>query len=56
LLGTLAAAAVEPGDFDAAVHWQTQANALHSADKAKSDGEARLKLYRARKPYRMNKP
>ena len=52
MLDTLAAACADAGHFDVAVKWQTQANALHSEHKAKSEGAARLKLYRARKPHR----
>ena len=56
MLGTLAAAYAEAGDFDAAVKWQTRANALYSEPEKKTDGEARLKLYQARKPYRQATP
>ena len=52
MLNALAAACAEAGQLDAAVKWQTQANALHAAGKEKSDGEARLKLYQAKKPNR----
>ena len=55
-LDTLAAACAEAGDFDAAVKWQTQANALFTVAKVKTRGEERLGLYRARKPYRETKP
>ena len=56
MLGTLAAACAEAGDFDAAVKWQTKANALFSDDSDKAKGAAWLKLYRARKPYRETQP
>ena len=56
MLDTLAAAYAEAGDFDAAVKWQTKANALYSDDKDKTEGEARLKLYQARTPYRETTP
>ncbi len=55
-IGTLAAAYAEAGDFDAAVRWQTQANALESNPERKADGEARLKLYREKKPYHAELP
>ena len=55
-LDTLAAAYAEAGDFDAAVKWQTKANAMFPEGKDKSEGEARLKLYQARKPYRETRP
>ena len=52
VLDTLAAGCAEAGNFDAAVKWQTRANALFPAGKEKTEGEARLKLYQARTPYR----
>ena len=55
-IGTLAAAYAEAGDFDSAVRWQTQANALDSTPETKADGEARLKLYREKKPYHAELP
>jgi tetratricopeptide (TPR) repeat protein len=51
-LGTLAAAYAEAGDFEAAVKWQTKANNLYVAAEDRQKGEARLKLYREKKPYR----
>ena len=36
--------------------WQARAIAMYSGDKDKSDGEARLMLYRARKPYHETSP
>jgi hypothetical protein len=54
--GTLAAACAEDGDFDAAVQWQGRANGLYPGGKEKADGEARLKLYQAKTPYRESKP
>ena len=56
MLDTLAAAYAETGDFDAAVKWQTKANALFTDGKDKTDGEARLKLYQEKKPYRETTP
>jgi tetratricopeptide (TPR) repeat protein len=56
LLDTLAAAYAEAGDFDSAVTWQTRSNALLSGAEAKADGEARLKLYREKKPYHAELP
>ena len=55
-LAALAAADAEAGDFDAAIKWQTLANALYSVDKAKSEGEARLKLYQGRMTFRSTRP
>jgi hypothetical protein len=50
-LGILAAAHSEAGDFDQAVHWQTQC--LEKAPAAqRGELAARLELYRARQPYR----
>ena len=51
-VGTLAAAYAEAGEYDAAVHWQTKANALYPAADDRERGEARLKLYQDKKPYR----
>jgi len=51
-LGSLAAARAEAGDFTAAVLSQTKANALYSDAEDKKNGDARLKLYREKKPYR----
>ena len=56
MLEALAAAYAEAGDFDAAVHYQTCANPLYTETRQKTDGEARLKLYQARKPYRQATP
>jgi tetratricopeptide (TPR) repeat protein len=55
-IDTLAAACAEAGDFDAAIKWQTKANAMFPAGKEKTEGEARLKLYRAKTPYRLTSP
>ncbi len=52
MLSVLAAAHAEAGNFDSAVNWQTKANSFTNTPAAKSIGESRLKLYRARKPYR----
>jgi tetratricopeptide (TPR) repeat protein len=56
VLDTLAAAYAESGDFDAAIRWQTKAIAMVRDGEDKSGFEARLKLYRSRKPYREDKP
>jgi tetratricopeptide (TPR) repeat protein len=55
-IDTLAAACAEAGDFDTAVKWQIKANAMFPEGKEKSDGEARLKLYRARTAYHVANP
>jgi hypothetical protein len=49
---TLAAAYAEAGDFDAAVKWQIKAVAMFTDADSRTKGEARLKLYREKKPYR----
>ena len=51
-LATLAAAHAEAGDFEAAVKWQTKANDLDATSDARETGQARLKLYQQKKPYR----
>jgi tetratricopeptide (TPR) repeat protein len=51
-VGTLAAAYAEAGEFEAAVKWQLKANTLYADAKDRKDGEARLKLYQDKKPYR----
>jgi len=51
-LDALAAACAAVGDFESAVRWQTQANRLHAGSEARTEGEARLELYRDKKPYR----
>jgi tetratricopeptide (TPR) repeat protein len=48
----LASACAQAGAFDAAARWQTKANAMFTDTNARAEGEARLKLYRAGKPYR----
>jgi serine/threonine-protein kinase len=53
-LDILAAASAEAGDFDAAVKWQSKANAMYSDALATS--EARLRLYQAKTPYRHEWP
>jgi tetratricopeptide (TPR) repeat protein len=55
-IDTLAAASAEAGDFEAAVKWQTKANALLADAGAKVEGQERLQLYRERKPYRRTNP
>ena len=55
-LGTLAAACAEVGDFDAAVKWQTRANALYYDAEDERMGEERLALYREMKPYHEKAP
>ncbi len=49
---TLAAACAEAGDFDGATKWQIKANGMFADSEDKRKGEARLKLYREKKPYR----
>ena len=56
LLDTLAAACAEAGDFDAAVRWQTKAGAMVHDAGSRSGFEARLALYRAKKPYHEARP
>jgi tetratricopeptide (TPR) repeat protein len=51
-VGTLAAAYAEVGDFDAAIKWQARANALYNHVEDRKKGEARLKLYEGKTPYR----
>jgi tetratricopeptide (TPR) repeat protein len=51
MVGTLAAASAEAGDFGAAMKWQTKANGLYSDADDKKKGESRLKLYQEKKPY-----
>jgi len=51
-LDALGAACAEASDFESAVKWQTKANALYADPGDKSRGEARLKLYQEKKPYR----
>jgi tetratricopeptide (TPR) repeat protein len=51
-LGTLAAAYAESGEFDKAVEHQEKANKLYTDDGDKKKGEARIKLYKDKKPYR----
>lgn len=53
-LGALAAACAELGEFEHAVNWQTKANGMELDVSLKQDGEARLRLYRERKPFREN--
>ncbi len=55
-LDTLAAACAEASDFDAAVKWQTRANAMFPDGPDKSQGQARLKLYKDRTPYHLPGP
>jgi tetratricopeptide (TPR) repeat protein len=55
-LDTLAAAYAEAGDFDAAVTWQSKANALFTDAEIKKGGQERLQHYREKKPYRETNP
>ena len=52
ILGTLAAAYAEAGDFDKAVEWQEKANKLYTDADDRKKGEDRLNLYKEKKPYR----
>ena len=51
-LSTLAAAHAEAGEFVSAVKWQTEANGLEPSAANRAKGQARLALYREKKPYR----
>lgn len=51
-LDTLAAACAETGDFKKAVEWQTKA-VERASEKQLDDFQARLDLFKSRKPYRM---
>jgi tetratricopeptide (TPR) repeat protein len=55
-LDTLAAAYAESGDFLSAVKWQAKAVALATDEDDKAAYSTRLKLYRAKKPYRLDMP
>ena len=55
-LDTLAAAYAESGDFSSAVKWQAKAVALATDDDDKAAYSSRLKLYRAKKAYRLDMP
>jgi tetratricopeptide (TPR) repeat protein len=57
-LATLAASHAEAGDFDAAVEWQQKAIGLWPKDDEDglASSRARLKLYRAKRPYRDTPP
>lgn len=50
-IAALAAACAEAGDFASAVKWQTKANELAVGADVIKEGEERLKLYQAKKPY-----
>ena len=50
---TLAEACAENGDYGNACQWQIKAIDLAPNEKSKSDGRARLELYKQGKPYRM---
>lgn len=51
-LEALAASCAESGDFDAAIRWQTRANLLRHGDADRLIGEARLRSFQQRKPWR----
>jgi tetratricopeptide (TPR) repeat protein len=51
-VGTLAAAHAEAGDFARAEEYQRKANGLYTDPEDRAKGEARLGLYRGKKPYR----
>lgn len=53
-LSALAAACAEIGDFEHAASWQTKAIAIESDTTRRTEGEARLVLYRDKKPFREN--
>ncbi len=55
-LSALAAACAEAGEYEKAVSWQTKANAIESDRSLKAEGEARLALYRQKKPLRQAVP
>jgi hypothetical protein len=52
MIGTLAAAYAEAGDFPKAVEYQQKANKLYTEVEDKKKGERRLELYEQKKPYR----
>ena len=52
MIGTLAAACAETGDFPKAVEYQRKANKLYTEADDKKKGERRLELYDQKKPYR----
>jgi tetratricopeptide (TPR) repeat protein len=52
LLGVLAAAYAEAGDFNSAVDWQRKANALDRNGEDQANGQSRLKVYQENKPVR----
>jgi tetratricopeptide (TPR) repeat protein len=52
VVGTLAAAKAEVGDFANAVAWQTKANAIYHGKDAQREGYERLALYRDKQPFR----
>ena len=52
ILGTLAAAYAESGDFEAAVSWQKTAIELLTDDRQRADYHSRLTLYQAKQPFR----
>jgi hypothetical protein len=53
-IDTMAAAAAETGDFDAAVRYQEQVLAKKLSPEVRSGAVRRLALYKQRKPYREN--
>ena len=54
VLSTLTAAHAEAGSFAAAVHWEEAAQKPYNAvGQAAPNGQERLSLYKAGKPYRM---
>ena len=55
-LDTLAAACASAGHFESAVMWQTKANDLASGAEEKTSGQARIELYRQKRPYLETNP
>jgi tetratricopeptide (TPR) repeat protein len=52
VIGSMAAAYAECGDFDAAIKWQEKAQDLYDGEEDREKGRGRLVLYRAKTAYR----